>query len=584
VSSPRKLALERDVPTVTAKEFFDALWGICPEGGYVELSLIRPKAGQHDESHPWFSPWPLGLDDFMTRAKETRGQWNSYFGVGIFSRMRGRNEDVLRIPSLWCDIDFKDIARADALAKLKEFPHQPSAGILSGGGLHLYWFLQESMEGKELANVRPLLLGIARYFGGDKKACTLKQILRIPNTFNIKYDPPRPVSVAAWYPDRRYNPDDFEMFVTEEDRKPQQKVYTLKDPGGAGAPGSDGSPRQPLDRKISTELAAKLTPLIADMWVQGFRNSMSLYLAGLFAHGGYSLDSALHVVRAVCLLSHDEEGPNRERNVQDTYAKYLQGQDVCGAPTIEKMIESDFPEQWREKAKKLFDLVRKSIPKGRGGGGKKSGGQRVEPDFDVVRLLRYESLPSKYEIRLRLHADKSEINVDELDAERAYTFRNFRLDAFNQHHIFLASIDQQMWEEILSHAPLERLPAPLDAHIHGTVESALESFMLSKKENPEIGDLKSFPGFDENQEFFGLGAFKTYLKNTNIRSTDRDVCNRLRKTGYEPATKRFGHETAKVWWRPLKVNGQAAPQPQAPHDLFGAPDEPTPPAEPGSDG
>ena len=151
---------------------------------------------------------------------------------------------------------------------------------------------------------------------------------------------------------------------------------------------------------------------------------------------------------------------------------------------------------------------------------------------------------------------------------------------FNQHHKFLASIDQPTWETMLANARLKCLAAPLDAHIHGTIESALETFMMSRKESPEAGDLKSFPGFDEQQEFFSLGALKTFLKNGNIRYTDRDVCNRLRKIGYEPGPKRLGQDVARVWARTLNVNGEVE-APAVP-DMFGTPEKPEAPDAPGS--
>lgn len=83
--------------------------------------------------------------------------------------------------------------------------------------------------------------------------------------------------------------------------------------------------------------------LLARYWTDGVRHLATLPLAGLLCRGGMSLPHAEHFIRAVCTGA--EELPSiietdRVRCVQDTYARYAQGQLITAAPTLEDFFDA----------------------------------------------------------------------------------------------------------------------------------------------------------------------------------------------------------------------------------------------------
>jgi len=109
-------------PIVSTKDFYTALWSGAPDG-FTELTLIRPKPNAEDEVQSWFSKWPGELDEkFLPRLTGAVGQWNVYHGLGIRSRMRGRDEDVLAVTSIAVDIDFKKTPQEQAVKALEVEP------------------------------------------------------------------------------------------------------------------------------------------------------------------------------------------------------------------------------------------------------------------------------------------------------------------------------------------------------------------------------------------------------------------------------------------------------------------------------
>jgi len=143
------------------------------------------------------------IDNFCLQHEE-----NIFFGVATRDGRGGTKENIVHIPALWCDVDFKDTPRELAHEKLKRFPFKPSAIIKSGGGIHLYWLLSESAEKRDLVVIEDVNKRIAAALGGDMAATDAARILRVPGTNNFKYSPPRPVEIVT-LEDFTYTLDDF---------------------------------------------------------------------------------------------------------------------------------------------------------------------------------------------------------------------------------------------------------------------------------------------------------------------------------------------------------------------------------------
>ena len=122
-------------------------------------------------------------------------------------------DNVAALKSVWVDID---VGKADgyptveaALEALRNTCTKaqipiPSAIVSSGGGLHCYWYSAKVLT---LDEWRPYSEGLrAAGMAHGLKAdwqCTIDsvRVLRIPNTFNHKFEPPRPVKLLAFNPE-----------------------------------------------------------------------------------------------------------------------------------------------------------------------------------------------------------------------------------------------------------------------------------------------------------------------------------------------------------------------------------------------
>ena len=122
--------------------------------------------------------------------------------------------DALYQKSIWIDIDIepnnpKHYATHDeawnafvALRKKVGLP-APSAVVNTGGGLHIYWISKTPLlphEWQPYANgLKHLLLANNFKFDADLYG-DIARILRVPGTFNHKYDPPKQVQLLAAAP------------------------------------------------------------------------------------------------------------------------------------------------------------------------------------------------------------------------------------------------------------------------------------------------------------------------------------------------------------------------------------------------
>ena len=118
-----------------------------------------------------------------------------FFGVATRrNASSGTLANCLALPALFCDLDFKLTIETEARRRLYEFPLAPSAVVLSGHGLHVYWMLREPLllqDPAECARAKSLLRRIAHYLGADLVSAEPAHCLRLPGTLNPKYDPPR---------------------------------------------------------------------------------------------------------------------------------------------------------------------------------------------------------------------------------------------------------------------------------------------------------------------------------------------------------------------------------------------------------
>jgi hypothetical protein len=129
---------------------------------------------------------------------------NVYWGVSTRrDASSGKLENCQHLPALFLDADFKTTPETEVRQRLAAFPLQPSIVIHSGGGLHLYFLLEEPLDLQvpaECDQARSLLRRLALHFECDLASAEPARVLRIPGTKNFKpdYPAPQPVVVEAF--------------------------------------------------------------------------------------------------------------------------------------------------------------------------------------------------------------------------------------------------------------------------------------------------------------------------------------------------------------------------------------------------
>jgi hypothetical protein len=190
--------------------FFDHLYACCE--GILELRIIKDnRVNQHF--------FELIDHKSINQCIEHYRDHNIFFGFGTRDASgNGRKENVVNIPALWTDVDFKDIEKAEVKNRLDTFPFKPTASVLSGHGVHFYWMLREAAERGEIDLIEDLLRRIAHHFNGDSSACELARVLRVPGTMNAKKES-IPVKLH-FLEDFTYNLEDFDILPTTNEKKP----------------------------------------------------------------------------------------------------------------------------------------------------------------------------------------------------------------------------------------------------------------------------------------------------------------------------------------------------------------------------
>jgi len=516
------------MPSVSAKDFFTALWFSAPEG-YVELHLIRPNTTPDhptDANQQWFYPWPAQFDKFLAQAVASGKDWNTYFGVGLRSRMRGKDVDVSAITALHCDIDFKKTPQAEAIKKLKEFPVKASAGNLTGGGLHVYWFLKEAATGDDLQKIRQINKAIAVTLGGDLAACTLKQLLRIPGSTNIKYDSKPEVKVAVWRPDLRHALLDFDFLPQEEEKKRENTKCPVSLPEGATyVDGQGGRPGDEFNKKATWD-----DVLLPHEWKVSHKSGKEVFwirpgkTAGHSATTGYCGD-------LLYVFSSNAE-PFEANTAYTKFAAYAMlnhgGDFSAAAGTLSRA----------------------------GYGEKKADGKKdSEPDFEIAKIIKFDSRPAIWEVRMK-HTSGREL-VTKVETQKGFFYyRDFQPACCEQNDLILVDISQTRWQKMVNEAmkTKEVREAPKEARVDGAIEEVLNQFIADRKGNPQLGELKSFPGYDDHGMFFKLGTFKGFLRSDGVRPTERDLCQTLRTLGWEPESRRMGESVVRLW-KKSSLNG-----------------------------
>ena len=186
--------------TPAAAAFIMRLW----RNGTVATLNTKGKTGAVNNSH-WLTPEQLpsvslaSNDLYFSTSTASQIPPTNAAGKQCDDRYkRIQNAYLASINALYTEFDFKDFASAEATTEhVSNLPHPPSIIINSGGGLHCYWLLDVTHYCNDESSRERLKTCIRAFVtanGGDTGAKDLARVLRVPDTLNTKYTPPRPVS------------------------------------------------------------------------------------------------------------------------------------------------------------------------------------------------------------------------------------------------------------------------------------------------------------------------------------------------------------------------------------------------------
>ncbi len=332
------------------QHFMEAVvpWPGPENPGYVNLHYsLKPKDGGKPLTG---MGWPFQKpEDFLSRAAwiNNMPNFNDVWFCTSRQRSAGLNTkgkpkavrlhaNAVQLQAIWIDIDVKPgdatgkhyTSIAEAWAAICAFRDkmglpQFSAVVNSGGGLHVYWISDKPLDPSEWA---PYAQGLKAALLEEGVKCDAGlttddvRLLRVPGTFNHKYDPPREVALLP-IPLRQYDfPNDL-SFLTIIPNKPLSCAVLLTsqlfDPKSFASPpaavfaGLD--PTENLGAGIDKYADTKLDP--RPIFAQcGF-------LREAFATGGKDYDNPLWNLSVLC-MTFVENGDEYAHAISKGHAGY----------------------------------------------------------------------------------------------------------------------------------------------------------------------------------------------------------------------------------------------------------------------
>lgn len=204
------------------EKFFNTLF---PEGEYfVEFRYKTQKGIKQKFIHRNILPQAINE---LIENEQTIKSFEMWFGVCPRKDKVGTKQAIDTVNCLWTDID--DIEQDKINELLKDFPF-PNIIVNTGGGIHLYWLLEEPFKissEQDLNYIESILKGISTALGGDKTH-DITRILRIPETYNNKYSPPRKVIITSFDTSFKYKLSDFEKYKDAIEQQKQTSVVVEK--------------------------------------------------------------------------------------------------------------------------------------------------------------------------------------------------------------------------------------------------------------------------------------------------------------------------------------------------------------------
>ena len=205
-STPDK---EGETPLLQQEQYLKTLFRRCKDG-YIEIRVLSEEWKIVDRK--WYPVETMCVEKLPADK-------HNFIGVATRKNGEGGKAGIVEIPAVWVDIDFKNINRNEVDRRIADFSLPPSTVVNSGKGYHLYWILEIPVTQNEIPKIEDINKRLVNHFGGDRGSADASHILRLPETYNIKYNPPCLVNISS-INDETYHIDDFGFLPPVEPPKP----------------------------------------------------------------------------------------------------------------------------------------------------------------------------------------------------------------------------------------------------------------------------------------------------------------------------------------------------------------------------
>lgn len=278
------------------ERYFDTIHRYTPETAVIGLTTIT---GAYVNTR-WYQR--RYLPKLITDAIGVGRKANVYARITPLSKApdygRGTERQSLGSSVLYLDFDSYR-SQVEGMRTLQSFRLPPTLVVNSGAGLHAYWLLDRFYTDQDAIKARTKYLALIDFGGkdnGDGDSCfDLARVLRVPESWNLKYTDPLECTIESFEPDRIYRLEQFEAAdLTDDQSVDQWDSEPL--PGDFIEALRDKDPK--LVKRILTEDGARKAdaPLNGDGKVDRSRNDA--YIATRLLGLGYSAGTAISVLSA----------------------------------------------------------------------------------------------------------------------------------------------------------------------------------------------------------------------------------------------------------------------------------------------
>lgn len=303
--------------------FFKLLFGPSIKG-YICLATLTPGKAYKEE----FFEWPKHLPNMLAFVDRFRPTHNVYFCPQLLKDKSRTKESVKLCTSAWSDLD--KCKPSMALVK-------PSIAIESSPYKYqAYWIFETPQDPETAEDISKRIAYYHAFQGADKSGWDLTQLLRVPFTFNMKYDEEVPVTILEANRNK-YRPDDFDKYP------PIVKNHALDTPMPEVVPDTSGAQ---ILKKYENNIQPQVDFLFSAQPDEDWSKNLWFLQLSCF-EAGMNKEEVFAVARDAACNKYKRDGKEEEKLWEEVVrAEYkYKEQIILAQPAIEQTTALLTPEE-----------------------------------------------------------------------------------------------------------------------------------------------------------------------------------------------------------------------------------------------